>query len=182
MAKRGRPPKANPEPQPIKLQRFRSEGPYKLDDALTKKIVGYINMGIALDIAARACGVSRTQLHEWLSLAHKGKQPYKDFLAAVDAAVAQSEINLATHIERSVLEKVWQAAAWKLERRFPQRWGRQDRAVIQQGISEGLDVVLDFLQNRLPKEVYEHVVRALADFEESPQPEAAVAKVADTEH
>jgi transposase len=59
-------------------------------------------------------------------------QAYMDFADAVEKAVHESEVSDIATIKRAS-EKNWQAAAWRLERKFPKKWGRHD--YVQQELS-----------------------------------------------
>jgi hypothetical protein len=50
----------------------------------------------------------------------------REYFEAITKALAESETALVAHINRAG-DKSWQAHAWLLERRFPERWGRKDR-------------------------------------------------------
>ena len=78
-----------------------------------------------LDVAARFAGISPRTLHRWLRLGRK-KGPYRAFRRAVYRALAQAEIRDVLVINKAG-PKDWRAAAWKLERRWPERWGRTSR-------------------------------------------------------
>ncbi len=54
------------------------------------------------------------------------KGPYRDFRRAVQRAKAQAEMRDVLIIGKAS-QKFWQAAAWRLERRYPHRWGRSNR-------------------------------------------------------
>jgi hypothetical protein len=59
----------------------------------------------------------------------RGKKPYAAFSAAVEKALAEAESrDLATILKASA--KNWTAAAWRLERRYPERYGRFDRVKV----------------------------------------------------
>jgi hypothetical protein len=50
----------------------------------------------------------------------------REFSDAVERAVAEAEARDVALIARAA-EKNWQAAAWRLERRAPARWGRREQ-------------------------------------------------------
>jgi hypothetical protein len=49
--------------------------------------------------------------------------PFRDFRERVEQARAEGEVRNVTHIAKAATTS-WQAAAWLLERQFPERWGR----------------------------------------------------------
>ncbi len=85
-------------------------------------------------------GVARTTWRGWLRRGHKEakrlRNPrckpnpveaiYLEFLHTCKKALAEGEIYDAGVIKKAAAEQ-WQAAAWRLERRFPDRWGKRER-------------------------------------------------------
>lgn len=118
--------------------------PLTLTPKLVKQIIGYIRLGSYIETACQACGVPNSTLRVWLTQAaelrkivEKAKEEGQEvtlsidetkllrFLKAMDKAVAEAEmLDLSTIQQAS--KNAWQAAAWRLERRFPDRWGRRD--------------------------------------------------------
>ncbi|HXF72327.1 MAG TPA: hypothetical protein VNO79_06935 [Actinomycetota bacterium] len=50
---------------------------------------------------------------------------FLEFRDAVERALVEAEVADVALIERAAQEGHWQAAAWRLERMFPDRWGRR---------------------------------------------------------
>jgi hypothetical protein len=77
---------------------------------------------------ARPGGVSNQNQVEWLKRgARASKGVYREFSDAVEKALADSEAADVARISKAVEQGHWQAAAWRLERKHPERWGRKDR-------------------------------------------------------
>lgn len=114
MAKVGRPEKLNPEIQQA------------ICDALEK--------GSYIETAAAKAGISKTTLYDWLKKGARAKDengeyeegllPYVEFSNAIEKAMAAGEQNHVDNIARHAKEN-WQASAWMLERKFPERWGKK---------------------------------------------------------
>jgi hypothetical protein len=51
---------------------------------------------------------------------------FRDFRAAIKKAQARAEENALKRIQ-TASRKQWQAAAWWLERKYPERWGKRER-------------------------------------------------------
>lgn len=106
----------------------KSGRPTKLTPELQELICNYIRNGNYVETAAAAAGLHRSTFYDWLKTgAQQESGIYKDFADAVNEAVAQSEINDLRIIEEAAKAGAWQAAAWRLERRFNSHWGRKDK-------------------------------------------------------
>jgi hypothetical protein len=91
-----------------------------------KKIVYAIQLGNYTSVAVEAASVARSTFYAWMRRGRTGEEPYASFRNAVRAAEAVAEAS-AIQVIRGAAQKQWQAAAWFLERKFPDRWGRKDR-------------------------------------------------------
>lgn len=115
--------------------------PTVLTPEVTDTILTLVRAGNYLEVAAAAAGVSRDSLFEWLKRGarerrsvtdgkrqkpRKSEQPFVDFSDALQKARGTSEAADLEVIRRAAV-KNWQAAAWRLERKHPQRWGRRER-------------------------------------------------------
>lgn len=105
--------------------RKRMGRPPRLTQELGGKIAGYIEAGNFLESASHLCGVSPRICREWIAKGLKTKrQPYYDFAQAIKKAESKAEASAIIRI-RNHGTKTWQAEAWYLERRFPDKWGRK---------------------------------------------------------
>jgi len=98
--------------------------PTKLTPELQKQIVAYITAGSYIETAAAAAGIDKTTLHDWLRRGKAGDKPFDEFSHAVERAMGQADMRDLAVIDRASQDGVWQAAAWKLERKHPDKWGR----------------------------------------------------------
>jgi len=101
----------------------------KFSPEIAEKICGYLSTGCYLETAAALAGVSKSALWEWIDKGRKGKAQYVEFVEQVDRALAKVQVT-ALAVIRTAADKHWQAAAWLLERRWPNEWGRQDTVKI----------------------------------------------------
>ncbi len=102
--------------------------PSKLTPELQEKIVTAIRAGNYIETAAAYAGVSKDTLYAWLKRGGRevsAKSPYHRFSDAVEKALADAEMRDVLLIGKAA-EENWQAAAWRLERKFSDRWGRKD--------------------------------------------------------
>lgn len=110
----------------------------KLTKQIQSKIIKYIKQGNTYEIAALSAGVSRSTFYNWLSwgeVVEGEPEPdpiYIDFREAVEEAAALAEMERV----KTILDAAkgtgrykgvadWKAAAWFLERRSPEAWGRR---------------------------------------------------------
>jgi len=102
--------------------------PTKLTPELQTKIVAFIRAGGYVETAAAAAGINKSTFYDWLKRGAAQKAgPYREFSDAVEKAAAESEMADVARINKAAQDGVWQAAAWRLERKFPERWGRKER-------------------------------------------------------
>jgi len=103
----------------------RTGRPPKLTQEIQDRIVSAITAGNYLETAAAFAGIHRATLHRWLKRgAETTIGQYREFRDAVERAQAQAEIRDVAIIGQAAT-KHWQAAAWRLERKFHDRWGRR---------------------------------------------------------
>jgi hypothetical protein len=99
------------------------------------RIIEAITAGNYNEVAARYAGISEKTFYNWLARGEAGEDGYVQFLQSVKNAQAQAEVRDVALIARAA-ETNWQAAAWKLERKYYQRWGRKDRMMLEGGDPE----------------------------------------------
>lgn len=101
--------------------------PNKLTPEIQQKIVDAIRMGNYIETAAAFAGINKSTLYDWLKKGARSKSgKFREFSNAVEKALAESEIRDVAVISAASKDN-WQAAAWRLERKFPDRWGRKSR-------------------------------------------------------
>ena len=113
--------------------------PTKLNFDTHNKIISAIRAGNYIETAAAYAGINKSTLYDWLKRGEREKQrvaqnprykirksekPYVEFSNAVEKALAEAEVRDVAIIAKAA-EEQWQAAAWRLERKFPDRWGRK---------------------------------------------------------
>jgi transposase len=109
------------------MSKSRRGRPTKLTPEIQEKIVSVIRKGNYIETAAAYAGISKQTLYNWLRTgSRKPTGVYGEFVRAVEQALAESEMADLARIEQAAIEGHWQASAWRLERRFPKRWGKQD--------------------------------------------------------
>src|SRR5438309_1762379 len=116
----------------------------KLTPDVQETILLHLRRGANIDVAAACAGIHRDTYFDWMKRGKTGEEPYAAFVDAVHRAMAECEsLDLATILEAS--KSVWQAAAWRLERRYPERYGRNDRVRVEGNVEVGADRLIDKL-------------------------------------
>lgn len=105
--------------------------PLKLNEDLIEKVCEHLKHGAFVETAVACAGIPKATFYYWMKLANtKPKSIYKKLLDAVEKAQAEAEANDLLYITKA-RAKNWKASAWRLERRFPQRWAPTHRPPVQ---------------------------------------------------
>lgn len=83
-----------------------------------KKLTDAIKLGATYELACGYAGISFETFRQW-----RDRKPA--FLDAIKAAEGVAAVGWLAKIEKAASDGTWQAAAWKLERRYPEEYGRQ---------------------------------------------------------
>lgn len=115
--------------------------PTKISKSLIDEFSRVIKAGNYIETAAAYVGISKNTVYDWLRRGAREKERleknpraklkksealFVEFSDAVEKALAAAEIRDVMLIGKAA-ETQWQAAAWRLERKFPERWGRKER-------------------------------------------------------
>lgn len=95
--------------------------PSGLDDLTAERIRQAVRKGATWAMAAQVAGIGRSTLMEWKARGKTGEQPYADFLDRLKRAQAERAEEALEKIQ-SAAGTSWQAAAWFLERTYPDRF------------------------------------------------------------
>lgn len=101
----------------------------KITPEVVEKILQAVRTGSSVEAAALYAGVPRQTFFDWLKKGRSGPhayKPYRDLALSLDEALGVFEANANALIAKAAHEQ-WQAAAWQLERKFPDRYGRRTR-------------------------------------------------------
>lgn len=158
--------------------------PTKFNKEIQNKIIMAIKAGNYVETAAAYAGINKSTLYDWLKRGEREKQrvaknprykirkseaPFVGFSDAVEKALAEAEVRDVVIVGEAA--KVhWQAAAWRLERRHPDRWGRRQVDMnVNQKMEGKLDVsvkenevIKDEKTNELAHELLERLATANA--------------------
>jgi len=118
--------------------------PTKLNDQTQSVLVGAIRKGNYIDNAAAMAGITESSYYLWIERGEAdieaGKTTtYSEFSEAIKRAKAEGEQIDLDLIADAAGKGNWQAAAWRLERRFPSKWGKQDKLQLEHSGKIGQD-------------------------------------------
>jgi transposase-like protein len=99
--------------------------PSKRTPELERQIADCLRLGMSYPQTCDACGVSQTQFRNW-------RKRYREFQDLIRQAEAEAvKLNLAVIQAAAASGKSWQAAAWFLERKHPEQWGKTETLSIE---------------------------------------------------
>jgi transposase len=125
--------------------------PTKLTPELQEELCKVIRAGNYIETACAYVGINKSSVYDWMKrgarekqrIAAEGKKkptkrelPFVEFSNAIEKALSHSEVRDVAIIGKAA-EQNWQAAAWRLERKFPDRWGRKDKQQIEHSGKDG---------------------------------------------
>lgn len=126
--------------------------PTKFTPELGNKIIEALRLGVPQSTAILYGGISEPTYYRWLTEGDKDDAPpnLREFRESVRAARAEAEVRSVAVIQNAS-RKTWQAAAWFLERGFPQHWARTDRHELtgRDGGAIELNVDAEALESKL---------------------------------
>lgn len=139
--------------------------PTKLTSETVKKLTDAIRAGATYALACKYAGISHQTFAEWQ---RKGQaelvrrdnprvkegtpewiagQEFVTFLEAIQKAEGDAALGWLLKIEQAANQGHWQAAAWKLERRYPREYGRtvqeQEQAMTPEQLAAMTDEELE---------------------------------------
>lgn len=100
--------------------------PSKYKPETVKKITDAIRVGATYELACAFGGIHFDTFNEW-------RKKYSEFSDAIKEAEGSAAIKWLALIDKAATEGTWQAAAWKLERRYPESYGRT--VITNQGLT-----------------------------------------------
>lgn len=110
--------------------------PTKINQDVINRILALVRVGNYVETAASAAGISKETLYAWLRLgATQQTGLAREFSDALVKAAGEAEAIALTRVASAAGEH-WQAAAWMLERKHPDRWGRRDTLRLQKVAEE----------------------------------------------
>ena len=107
--------------------------PSKLDRGIADRAVLAIRLGAPFELAGLYAGIRRETITKWVRRGDENpKGEYGEFARRVKEAEGKAVVGCLARI-RDAAEREWQAAAWLLERRYPEQFGRMFHKVEMTG-------------------------------------------------
>lgn len=125
--------------------------PTALTPEVHDRIVSAVRMGATYALAAMYGGVTYETLNNWRNRGaaelerieggkgrkvRKKEAPFVHFFNAIKEAEGAAAVGWLAKIEKAASDGNWQAAAWKLERRYPSDYGRKVTELTGEGGGE----------------------------------------------
>src|SRR5262249_28454299 len=98
--------------------------PSKFTPEREGRLLDALRAGNTRSAACQYAGISDETFARWLAR-------YVDFVEAVKSAAPPAEVPMVARIAHAAQDGTWQAAAWWLERRRPDDYGRRDRVDVE---------------------------------------------------
>lgn len=101
--------------------------PPKLTPEMIEQICDLLIQGSTIAGAAMLTGISESTIYRWLAMGKsEGAEPiYLELVARVGEAIESSEFELLQRMRIAGSKPDhWRATAWMLERRFPEKYGK----------------------------------------------------------
>ena len=138
--------------------------PTKLTPDVQDLIVDGINAGLTFGLSCSRAGVHPATFYRWLEkgeTANVGR--YSEFCDAVSRAKADSALRLVSQITLQAPTD-WRAAAFMLERRFPDDYGRRTEVTGKDGGPVKVDTKTQHVFQPTPA-LWDEVLRERAEYE-----------------
>lgn len=100
--------------------------PTKLTQEVKKRIVAAIKQGATYELSSQYGGIHYDTFNRWMKQGQEETEgEFCQFYEAIKKAEGEAVVGWLRKIEASARDGNWQAAAWKLERRYPKDYGKQ---------------------------------------------------------
>jgi hypothetical protein len=129
--------------------------PYKFDPATQKRLLDAIRLGSFIEHACSYAGINSSTFRRWRIDAENGVEPFASFWSEITLAESEAVVRRMARIEEAGNNGQWQADAWFLERKYPQKFGRRDKVELTADPNAPIEVELKWPDGQVispPKE------------------------------
>ena len=138
--------------------------PTKLTPEVQDLIVDGINAGLTFGLTCARAGVNPATFYRWLEKGETAKSGvYSEFCDTVSRAKADSAMRLVSQITLQAPTD-WRAAAFLLERRFPDDYGKRSEITGKDGGPVKVEAKTEHVFQPTP-ELWDEVLRERAEYE-----------------
>ena len=124
--------------------------PYKLiDNEIQERLLQAIRLGAFIEHACYYAGINSSTFRQWRQKATEGIEPYKSFWVKVNEAESEAIMRRLARIENAGKDGSWQADAWYLERKYPDKFGRRDRVELTGDPNAPVEIQLNWSDGKL---------------------------------
>lgn len=127
----------------------------------------YLREGMSFREACALIGISRTTARKWINAGKHDLAGGRDSKLAEFAVEVEKALTEAKHLRIQALNNAaaipafWAAAAWWLERRYPQEFGRQDRVNMNMSGTLGLNQAANIEVTEVEKDAIRSILGKL---------------------
>ena len=97
-----------------------------MDESVWQRLNQAISVGAYIEDACIFAGISSRQFRRWRELAEQGIEPYAERWEEINKSESQSIVRNLFNIQNASNNGTWQASAWLLERKYPEKYGRKE--------------------------------------------------------
>jgi len=96
------------------------------DETVWQRLNQAISVGAYIEDACIFAGISSRQYRRWRELAEQGIEPYATRWVEINKSEANAVVRNLFNIQNASNNGTWQASAWLLERKYPDKYGRKE--------------------------------------------------------
>ena len=96
------------------------------DETVWQRLNQAISVGAYIEDACIFAGISSRQYRRWRELAEQGVEPYATRWVEINKSEANAVVRNLFNIQNASNNGTWQASAWLLERKYPEKYGRKE--------------------------------------------------------
>jgi|TARA_Y100000114_G_C11721560_1_gene308747 hypothetical protein len=96
------------------------------DETVWQRLNQAISVGAYIEDACIFAGISSRQYRRWRELAEQGVEPYATRWVEINKSEANAVVRNLFNIQNASNNGTWQASAWLLERKYPDKYGRKE--------------------------------------------------------